>query len=565
MNLKQIRTILFFSMLAIALAPLALVGARIETAVEAAAKRSVSSQLYALVCQNEILLNNFIRERKADIKLLAETLSKEPFYGGGRSGSLMYHAYEKYKVYIALFLIDENGEVGAESGENAAENLDKSLSGAIMEQINEGGEYMSDVLFGEKGESPRILLAAPSAYKDFDGQMKPGALAAFVNFDYIGKALNEVNFGRTGEAYLVNKAGFALTGSRLGAQAQKKTMPLENLKLPDGVYERADYRGKQTLSAQKTVAEGMWTLIAEQDVEEAFGVVKVLRREIFVFFLAVTAVVSALTFFISHKLALFLNDRYRREKELEAQALHHEKLAAMGLLTAGLAHELNTPLANALLYAQLLKEETTDASEESREKIAVIEDQIKQSGRIVGNLLEFSRRARNEEAEIDVNDMLRKIIDLAETALAKSKIRLNLRMTDDLPRIKTDPTALQQVFTNIIANAIDAMPDGGTLTIESRYVKAVKKLKVDIGDTGPGISEKMLAKIFDPFYTTKGGERGVGLGLFVSYGIVKRHRGNIRVVSRTKEAVEGTSGWHGAVFTVELPAETGGGEEKTEN
>jgi signal transduction histidine kinase len=221
-----------------------------------------------------------------------------------------------------------------------------------------------------------------------------------------------------------------------------------------------------------------------------------------------------------------------------------EKLSSIGVLAAGVAHEVNTPLSVISSYAQMLAKQL-----QGDEKLSGLLDKItKQTFRaseIVNGLLNFSRTGSTEFTEIDLSKIISDTITLLEHQLRSAKVKVE-RRTDNLPMIFGNAGKLQQVFLNLFLNAKDAMPHGGTLRIDSHVDGAVF---LRIGDTGTGIAPEHLARIFDPFFTTKNGNgaterRGTGLGLAVTYGIIQEHGGKIRV-----ESAVGT----GTTFTLEFP------------
>jgi signal transduction histidine kinase len=223
--------------------------------------------------------------------------------------------------------------------------------------------------------------------------------------------------------------------------------------------------------------------------------------------------------------------------------MHSEKLAHMGQLAAGIAHEVNNPLGVVLMYAHMLVDEC-ERSSPLKDDLGMIVEQADRCKKIVAGLLHFARQNKVQRHEID----LRKLIDDSlRTLTAPENIRIDVEHDLDEPMAELDRDQMIQVLTNLASNAIGAMPDGGTLTIRTSGDE--RMVHMSVSDTGVGIPKENLDKIFEPFYTTKQIGMGTGLGLAVIYGIVKMHRGNIRVESKTDEA-EGPTG---TTFTVSLP------------
>jgi len=242
-----------------------------------------------------------------------------------------------------------------------------------------------------------------------------------------------------------------------------------------------------------------------------------------------------------HGTILIFDDVTARVR-LEEQLQHAEKMASVGLLAAGVAHEVNTPLAGISSYTQLLRGqiEPDDPRQQVLEKI---EKQSFRAAKIINGLLNFSRSSGTEFDRVDVNKVLVDVLSLVEHQLAGSKIRVRRELASQLPPVRGNENRIQQVFFNLILNARDAMPSGGWLTLHT-YADA-DTVVAEVGDTGHGIRREHIKRIYDPFFTTKGIGRGTGLGLSVSYGIVQEHGGAIFVESAPGQ---------GTTFQVALPA-----------
>ena len=238
---------------------------------------------------------------------------------------------------------------------------------------------------------------------------------------------------------------------------------------------------------------------------------------------------------------LIMNDLTDRV-ELEDQLVQAEKLSSIGILAAGVAHEVNTPLAVITSQLQMLMRQLPSDDPHSR----VLEKVVKQGFRaseIINNLLKFSRVSGSERAEQELNRIVQETLSLVAPMLRAAKISVRTHLDSDLPPIQGNAGKLQQVLMNLIMNARDAMPAGGDLTVATRAVEST--VCVEISDSGVGISPEHLRKIFDPFFTTKATNRGTGLGLAVSYGIIREHSGKIYVDSSVGS---------GASFRLEFPA-----------
>jgi len=234
-----------------------------------------------------------------------------------------------------------------------------------------------------------------------------------------------------------------------------------------------------------------------------------------------------------------LEDRVKQKtEELEAAQDHlirSEKLGSLGKLAAGIAHEINNPLTSIMINSKLMAEEL-DSSEELRENLDLIISETSRCSTIVKGLLDFSRQSEPEKIPTDVNKLINRIMLLTESQALIHNVTMSEELDAALPLVMLDPNKVEQVFTNVVLNALDAMPDGGDLYITSRPSED-GYLEVVFRDTGYGIAEEDISSVFDPFFTTKGIE-GTGLGLSISFGIIEQHDGTINIQS---EAGKGTT------------------------
>jgi two-component system NtrC family sensor kinase len=240
--------------------------------------------------------------------------------------------------------------------------------------------------------------------------------------------------------------------------------------------------------------------------------------------------------------SLIVLDDITEKVQLEDQLLQAEKLSSIGLLAAGIAHEVNTPLAGISSYTQMLLKDTPE-SDERKPILEKIEKQTFRAAEIVNGLLSFSRLSGGEFTALDINQLINESLALLAHQLQLNHIKVESRFDDSLPPVYGNLGKLQQVFINLFLNARDAMPSGGEIEVQTGMNDSM--IIVDISDTGAGISEENLKRIFDPFFTTKSAGRGTGLGLAVTYGIIQEHGGRIFVDSDPGK---------GTHFRLKLPA-----------
>ena len=239
-----------------------------------------------------------------------------------------------------------------------------------------------------------------------------------------------------------------------------------------------------------------------------------------------------------------------RLKNVMAQLSDKQKMASVGQLAAGVAHEINTPLGVILGYSQLMKEDFPEG-DDNYESLVVIERQTKACRKIVADLLKFSRQGISEKTYMQLNEIVQDVLGVTEHGLNIDHIKVTRKYSEEMPFIFCDAEKLRQVFINLINNAHHAMEGGGEIIISTRICSGEQEVEAVVEDTGKGIPDEVKNKIFEPFFTTKAVGKGTGLGLSVSYGIIQDHGGTITVQSPV--VINGTTIHSGTAFNVRLP------------
>jgi len=241
-------------------------------------------------------------------------------------------------------------------------------------------------------------------------------------------------------------------------------------------------------------------------------------------------------------------------KRIQNQLTRAQKMESIGQLTAGIAHEINTPLGIILGYTQLLIEDFESESSAGKD-LTIIEKQTKICRKIVSDLLEFSRDAKSTVAPLDLNQSIKEVITVVEQIYRLDQITIEQKYDSLLPLYVGNEEKLKQVFINLLNNARDAIGTDGTIRITTRFDKVSQKIKVYVADTGCGIATDKIDRIFDPFFTSKSVAEGTGLGLSVSFGIIREHGGKIEAESPISPSIQAEIGVpkHGTVFIITLP------------
>jgi two-component system, NtrC family, sensor kinase len=411
-------------------------------------------------------------------------------------------------------------------------------------QVVERGATVSDMFLGWR-EVPHFIIAV----KRVEGQ-RFWILRATVNNEYFGKLVGGVHLGKTGESFIVNKDGIYQTRPRFGGEI----LAPSGFALPEPRGEAIDVRelelgGKRYLCTATWLAQPRWLLVVRQETSDAYLPSRRAWAVGGALFLLGAVGATGLAVVLARRQVQALALADREKESMTQRLLVAGRTAAVGELSAGVAHEINNPLATIDTLQTWIHDlaSTAPISEEDRAEIlqstAKIAAQVERCKTITHGLLHFSRRVDSKPERLDLNHLLQELV-----AVARSRARVEgLRIVTDLaplPPLTASSNDLQQIFVNLVNNAIDALEGrpSGTVTLRSRFADG--SLRVEVEDDGCGISPENLSRIFLPFFTTKPVGRGTGLGLAICYGLVQKLGGTIHV-----ESVLG----RGTVFRVELP------------
>jgi len=226
--------------------------------------------------------------------------------------------------------------------------------------------------------------------------------------------------------------------------------------------------------------------------------------------------------------------------------MQQEKLASVGRLSAGVAHEINNPLTTILTTAMLIQEEL-DPQDPNYQELETITKETLRCRKIVASLLDFARQSTPTRKPCDINEIVQESVILTQKQAAFKDVILTDELDEHLPQLNMDKGQIQQSIINLVLNAIEATDAGGSIFISTAYQKYQDRVDITVSDTGQGISEDNLGKIFDPFFTTK--DEGNGLGLAITHGIIEQHNGTLNVDSKLGL---------GTKFTIQLPLTSGG-------
>jgi two-component system NtrC family sensor kinase len=511
-------------------------------------RTKITDHLTALVRKHSRTIDNFLTDRLGDIRVLARSHPAEDLADQVFLTKKLAILREEYGgVFVDLGLIDPNGVQQAYSGPF---NLTKAdYAGAKwFSETQKNQHYISDVFSGLRG-SPHFIVAAVIPR---EGQQ--WILRATVDFNAFNALVSNIRIGVTGFAFIVNRNGELQTHPQFEIDTisgPHRKFLNTNLEVDKVLIEEiSDEFGREALFAVTALNNGRWKLIFEQEISDAFATWNRIQVLAILLFVLWAAVVALFTYFVSRRMTLRIEEVIIQKEKMSDQVVEAGRLASIGELAAGIAHEINNPVAIMVEEAgwiQDLLAEEDPAKPDNLTEIERATAQIKtQGGRckeITHKLLSFARKTDPTVKAFELNELVQEMITLVDQKARYASVHIETHLDPDLPPLTASATEVQQVLLNLINNSVDAMgPSGGTIQVATGQQDGW--IVLTVADDGTGIAEANLARIFDPFYTTKPVGQGTGLGLSICYGIIKKLGGNITVQS--------TKG-KGTIFTIELP------------
>ncbi len=399
------------------------------------------------------------------------------------------------------------------------------------------GRHISDIYTGYR-DVPHFVVAVTDPLKTY-------VLRATINSDIFNSLLLRAQLGINGDAYIINSRSEFQTPSLQGAT--RLTSEEEKL------LERHEGTVVQAIDnyiyATNWIKDGQWLLVIKSLPADSLGLYYQKRKFNFIILVSTSAVALVVAAFIAYFMVRGLEKITTRTQEVNQQMVQVEKMATVGRLAAGVAHEVNNPLQMITNQAgwinELLQEEDPEEMKnlsEYRDAVEKIRYHVRRAGTVTHRLLGFSRKMEEEKECLNINKLIEETISFVENDAKNNNITIVKKFGAKLPSTMSDGPQLQQVFLNLLNNSMDATGSDGTIEIRTRA--DAKTIYMQFADDGPGIKEKILGKIFDPFFTTKDPGKGTGLGMSISYSIMRKLGGTI-------EAQNLEDG--GALFTLTLP------------
>jgi two-component system NtrC family sensor kinase len=509
-------------------------------------REEIVNPLLVMVNKSRRSIELFLDERLSDISFVGSEHSFEELADEANLNRIFQNMKQEFGGFVDLGLIDADGVQVSYVGPYELKGRNYAGQPWFREVVIRG-TYISDVFMGFR-RFPHIVVAVQ---RGIDGG-KPWILRATIDTQRIDEIIAAMGLDEKSDGFLVNKGGTLQTATRsYGGVLDHFPLGLPPTSNEVDITETTDSLGRGVLMAYSYFQTAPFALVVVKPRGELFRSWYTLKSSIFYVFVAGVLIILLVVFKLTDFLVRRLQENDERREAAFRDIEHSHKLSSIGRLAAGVAHEINNPMAIINEKAGLMKD-LLELGSEFKEKdkfLALTGDVINSVERcrtITHRLLGFARRMEPHIENLDISEVVRETAGFVEKDARYRNLDFRLHLAGDIPAIASDRGQLQQVFINLLSNAFAAVKDGGTVTLSTSDLGEAVSISVE--DNGCGMSEETLQRFYEPFFSTKKKGHGTGLGLFITYGIVKRLGGQIE--AKSKEGV-------GTTMTVRLPKISG--------
>jgi len=540
---KALRRNIVILMLVVTILPLVLMGLINHYLYRQTMHDEIVQPLKILVNKTKHSFELFLAERLSAVSFIASSHTCAQLGDNDNLSRIFSVMKKEFSGVVDLGFLDPNGVQVSYDGPYKLQGKNYTDQDWYKE-ARVRGSYISDVFLGYR-KLPHLVMAVE---RSVTGICLGCVLRATIDTNRFMELIASMRLDPASDAFLLNKHGVFQTPSKFYGQVlETYPMPLPPLSYEPNVLEKKDINGRDVMVTYAYFESLPFILMVVKPRSQVMQAWYTLKTEAFFVFVIGVIIIFLVIFKLTDKLVKRLEESDIRREAAYSEMQESSKLASIGRLAAGVAHEVNNPLAIINEKAGLIKDLTEFTPDfPQKEKLLPLTGAILQSvdrcRTITQRLLGFARRMDISVELLNLNEVIEEVLGFLEKEALHRNIDLQLNLAQDLPRIASDRGQLQQVFLNILNNAFDAVRDGGQVAITS-FETDIDTVGVSVQDNGQGMTQDTMAHLFEPFFTTKKGY-GTGLGLSITYGIVKKLGGDIRVSSQFGV---------GTTFTVFLP------------
>jgi two-component system NtrC family sensor kinase len=488
----------------------------------------------------------FLEERIAQLTSVANTQSLDQLRNEDYLGKVFNIMQSRSRSFLDMGVIDEEGNHLAYVGPYY--NLLKKVNykdAKWFQEVMTTGVYVSDVFLGFR-KVPHFIIAVVVRQKN-----RSWILRATIDSDIIERIVQLAWTGKKDDAFIVNRENILQTMPRFGGTVMGTPAAPNFSAATKNMVEEMAFKGENILYATGIIKLKKWVMVIQEDPTEQLTPLLKARFMAALIGLGGVLLIGIGAVFTTRAMMRELMRMDRKKAASDEVAIQSSKMAALGKMAAGIAHEINNPLAvigeKAGWIKDLLKMEDVSQSpnlQELADAVAKIEYHIVRAKTVTHRLLGFARRMEPVTERVNINAILDESIEFLKNEARYRNIEIVGNYAPDLPLTTSDSAQLQQVFLNILNNAIDAIGKDGKIVVNTRQLAKNNEVVAEISDDGPGMAKEIMDKIFDPFFTTKEVGKGTGLGLSISYSIVEKLGGRMMVASEEGQ---------GTTFSIYLP------------